>query len=148
MIRLALLLGVIATSDLTCQGIRFEPGVGLVVTLPTGTFHRTGFGEGFVDVTYNFALPASIVADYLVGGIGVYDVKLCLKGSSAGCQSVTKGAWNFGGRMVHRVGRRTGWFVEVRYFYLGRSSLYSVSVTPEFLAFTVGVQSLRPIGNH
>lgn len=111
----------------------------------TATTKLTG---GSVDVTYNLALPASIIADYLVGGIGAYDVKLCLTGSFNGCKSVTKGGWNFGGRVVHRVARRAAWFVEVRYFDVGGGDFYAVSVRPKFLLLTAGIQFLRPIDNY
>ena len=111
-----------------------------------GTSATTKLLGGTADITYNLALPASVIVDYLTGGVGVYGIKLCLNGAFTGCRSATKVGWNVGGGLLHRVGRRSAWFVEVRYFNLGAADLYGLSIKPRSLSVTAGVQLLKSIG--
>jgi opacity protein-like surface antigen len=165
------LLSVIAATTVDGQGVRVEPGVGLSITVPTGEFHSTVYGDGYnvgwqgtalvdlqlpvrhlglrlegsydenaandkinadlslqnpgttekikvlggsVDVTYTFRPSADSIAEYVLAGIGVYDVKVC---SNAGCGSgETRVAWNAGAGISHRLSRRAVLFLEARYF--------------------------------
>ena len=88
------------------------------------------------DVTYHFR-PAGGVRGYLLGGIGVYSVKLAVtSGGVTADSSETKFTWNVGGGFVAGSGA-AALFVEAR--YIGISTAFGgAKVT--FIPITAGVR--------
>jgi hypothetical protein len=79
-----------------------------------GTTEKVKLLGGAVDVSYTWRSVASTTEEYVLGGIGVYDVKVC---SNAGCGSgETRVAWNAGAGVSGRFGPRAVLFFEARYF--------------------------------
>jgi len=92
---------------------------------------------GTANVTYNFHASTGGLGGYLLGGIGVYNVKLAItSGNTTADSSETKFAWNVGGGITSRVGR-AALFFEARYFQVAKA-FGGFRMT--FLPITAGVR--------
>lgn len=88
---------------------------------------------GAVDVTYTWSAVARTTEEYLIGGIGVYDVYVCAPTCGT---SETRVAWNAGAGILHRLSGRAVLFVEARYFK---------SASVNALAYTYGKLTFVPL---
>jgi len=85
------------------------------------------------DVTYHFRRSSGGLQGYVLGGIGVYNVKLAVtSGGATADSSETKFTWNVGGGLVYGVV-----FFEAR--YVAVSSAFG-GLKTTFLPFTAGVR--------
>ena len=92
---------------------------------------------GTANVTYTFHASTGGLGGYLLGGIGVYNVKLAItSGNTTADSSETKFAWDVGGGMTSRVGR-AALFFEARYFQVAQA-FGGFRMT--FLPITAGVR--------
>lgn len=92
---------------------------------------------GTADVTYHFKGSSGGVAGYLVGGVGVYNVKLAVtSGNVTADSSETKFAWNVGMGLSYAVGG-AALFFEARYVDVAKS--FGAAKTP-FIPITAGVR--------
>jgi hypothetical protein len=91
---------------------------------------------GNADVTYHFR-PAGGIRGYLLGGIGVYGVKLALTSVGATAEgSETRFTWNVGGGFVFG-NDSTALFVEARYVAIAPFGRLKAT----FLPFTAGIRT-------
>jgi opacity protein-like surface antigen len=96
---------------------------------------RTRLFGGNVDLTYNFQ-PASAVRGYLLGGIGLYGVKVSATSSGATADtSVTRFAWNVGVGLTVGTGAVRA-FLEMRYLDVGAFD----TIKPTALSTTAGIR--------
>ena len=96
---------------------------------------KTNLFGGNVDLTYNFQ-PASAVRGYLLGGFGLYRVKvIAISGGTSIDTSVTRVAWNVGGGLTMGTGVVAA-FLEVRYLDVGSF----LAVKPTALSTTTGIR--------
>jgi len=92
---------------------------------------------GTADVTYHFKRSSGGVAGYLVGGVGVYNVKLAVtSGGATADSSETKFVWNVGMGLTYAVGG-AALFFEARYVDVAKS--FGAAKTP-FIPITAGVR--------
>jgi len=92
---------------------------------------------GTADVTYHFRRSSGGMAGYLVGGIGVYNVKLAItSGNTTADSSETKFAWNVGAGVTFAVGA-AALFLEARYMDVAKS--FEAAKTT-FIPITAGVR--------
>jgi opacity protein-like surface antigen len=104
-------------------------------TVGAPTDLKTSLFGGNVDLTYNFQ-PASAVRGYLLGGIGIYGVKLsATSGGTTADTSATKFAWNVGGGFTVGTGV-VAVFLEMRYLDVGSF----IAVKPTALSTTTGIR--------
>lgn len=97
---------------------------------------RTRLLGGNADVTYHFR-PARGIRGYLLGGIGVYSVKLALASGGAIAEgSETKFTWNVGGGFVYG-NDSTALFVEARYVAIAPYGRLKAT----FLPITAGLRT-------
>ncbi len=93
----------------------------LTTAVGAPTTAKTKLLGGTANVTYNFRASAGGVGGYLLGGIGVYNVKLSVtSGGATADTSETKFAWNVGAGVTHGVGRAE-LFLDVRYFEVAKA---------------------------
>jgi len=157
------LASLVATAMAAAQGTSAQFGVGASLTIPNGDFHADANGDGFnagwqgialvevrwrgspvgfrvggtADVTYHFKGSSGGVAGYLVGGVGVYSVKLAVtSGGATADSSETKFAWNVGMGLTYAVGG-AALFFEARYVDVAKS--FGAAKTP-FIPITAGVR--------
>ena len=92
---------------------------------------------GTADVTYHFKASSGGLAGYLLGGLGVYNVKLAAtSGSVTADTSETKFTWNVGAGLSFAVGSAAVFF-ESRYVDVAKS--FQASKT-SFIPITAGVR--------
>jgi len=92
---------------------------------------------GTADMTYHFRRSSGGMAGYLVGGVGVYNVKLAVtSGGVTADSSETKIAWNVGLGFTYAVGS-AALFFEARYVDVAKS--FDAAKTP-FIPITAGVR--------
>jgi len=92
---------------------------------------------GTADVTYHFKASAGGVAGYLLGGIGVYNVKFAItSGNTTADSSETKFTWNVGAGLSFAVSSAAVFF-ESRYVDVAKS--FQASKT-SFIPITAGVR--------
>ena len=100
------------------------------------TTAKTKLLGGNADVTYHFR-SVGAMRGYLLGGIGVYNVKLAVtSGGATADSSETKFTWNVGAGFVYGAGA-AALFVEARYVAIS-SAFGGLKTT--FLPFTAGVR--------
>ena len=90
-----------------------------------------------MDVVYHFRGSSEDAKGYLLGGIGVYNVKLAVtSGNTTADTSETKFAWNVGAGLTLPVGG-AALFLEARYFDIAKA-FDAAKVT--FIPITAGVR--------
>ena len=92
---------------------------------------------GTADVTYHFKASTGGMEGYLLGGLGVYNVKLAVtSGGVTADSSETKFTWNFGAGLSFAVGSAAV-FLESRYVDVAKS--FGAGKT-SFIPITAGVR--------
>ncbi len=92
---------------------------------------------GTADVTYHFKASAGGMEGYLLGGLGVYNVKLAVtSGGVTADSSETKFTWNVGAGLSFAVGSAAVFF-ESRYVDVAKS--FGAAKT-SFIPITAGVR--------
>src|SRR5206468_2883414 len=118
-----------AASTAAGQGARVQFGVGGSLTVPLGDFHADANGDGF-------KASSGGMEGYLLGGLGVYNVKLALtSGGVTADSSETKFSWNVGAGLSFAVGSADV-FLESRYVDVAKS--FEAAKT-SFIPITAGV---------
>jgi hypothetical protein len=101
------------------------------------TTAKTKLLGGNADVTYHFGQSSGAVHGYLLGGIGVYNLKLAItSGGTTADSSETKFTWNVGGGFDYGIGS-AALFLEVRYVAIS-SAFGGLKTT--FIPITAGVR--------
>jgi len=114
---------------------KFNADVSAVLGAPTTA--KIKLLGGTADVTYHFKASSGGLAGYLLGGLGVYNVKLAVtSGGVTADSSETKFTWNVGAGLSIGVGSAAVFF-ESRYVDVAKS--FQAAKT-SFIPFTAGVR--------
>ena len=114
---------------------KFNADLSAVVGAPTTA--KVKLLGGTADVTYHFKASSGGMAGYLLGGLGVYNIKLAVtSGGVTADSSETKFSWNVGAGLSFAVGSAAVFF-ESRYVDVAKS--FGAAKTP-FIPITAGVR--------
>lgn len=95
--------------------------------------HKTKMIGGMAEIVYAFMTPADQIRPYILGGVGMFNVKLSATGADT---SVTKVGFGGGAGIAFKVGSgSTRIFVEGRY-----TSVKAFDVTLPFIGIKAGVR--------
>ncbi len=129
------LVGVDGTYWLTGNqvGIRLDASYSTTSEKANVTPHKTKMLGGMAEIVYAFMTPADPIRPYILGGAGVFNVKLSAGGADT---SETKFGFGGGAGLAFKLGAgSTRLFVEGRY-----TSVKTFGVTLPFLGVKAGVR--------